>query len=97
MFAVDPVLQCARSMPDPEQRAEIGQQIKTSYRAAQHETDTMHIRMLMADARQHISTLQGAVTRHSAVGSDTAGTWLDIKDPQDVRGRVGTGFPWERT
>jgi len=30
------------------------------------------------------------------VAKEVGGGWLDIKDEDDERGRVGTGFPWQK-
>lgn len=54
----------------------------------------MKLQMLMADATNYLEAMQGS-TREASSGR-TGGSWLDIKDPEDERGRVGEGFPWQR-
>ena len=80
-------------MEDTQQGQEVAAQIKTQYRLFQHETDSLKLRMLMADAAQHVDTLQGAVHRKLPAG---VGSWMDTQDEEDRRGRVGLDFPWQR-
>lgn len=53
----------------------------------------MKLQMLMAEATNYLEAMQGS-TRAGPTGG--GGSWLDIKDPEDERGRVGEGFPWQR-
>eukprot|EP00953_Heterococcus_sp_UTEX-ZZ885_P016330 9182-Heterococcus_DN1.PRE.2 len=84
---------CARRMDDKQQGQEVAAQIKAQYRTFQHETDSLKLRMLMADAAQHVDALQGAVHRKLPAG---VGSWMDTQDEEDRRGRVGLDFPWQR-
>lgn len=79
-------------MDDKDLAAEARRQFKLS----QEETDQLKIRMLVADAKNQLEVLQGAVRTSGSSSAGGGGSWLDIDDPEDKRGRVGTGFPWER-
>ena len=87
--------QRARELEDKDVAAETRRQFKLS----QEETDPLKIKMAIADATNYLETLQGASRTGAGAGVVGAGggdSWLDIDDPDDKRGRVGTGFPWER-
>lgn len=82
--------QRARSIGDQDVAAETRRQFK----ASRDETDPLKIQMLVADATNHLEAMQGST--RGAGSSGDGGSWLDIHDPEDKRGRVGEGFPWQR-
>ncbi|CAM9723093.1 unnamed protein product [Pylaiella littoralis] len=82
------ILKRARAIEDKDVATEARRQFKSS----RDETDPLKVQMLVADATNHLEAMQGS-TR--GAGS-TSGSWLDIQDPEDKRGRMGEGFPWQR-
>lgn len=82
--------QRARSIEDKDVAAEARRQFK----ASRDETDPLKIQMLVADATNHLEAMQGSARGAESSGGE--GSWLDIDDPEDKRGRVGEGFPWQQ-
>ena len=82
--------QRARALGDKDVAAEAGRQ----FRSSREETDPLKIQMLVADATNYLEAMQGSTRDAGASGG--GGSWLDIDDPEDKRGRVGEGFPWQR-
>ena len=83
-------LQRARSIEDKDVAAEARRQFK----ASRDETDPLKIQMLVADATNYLEAMQGSTRGGGSSGGGDS--WLDIDDPEDKRGRVGEGFPWQR-
>lgn len=70
-------------------------EVRRQFRTARDETDPLKVQMLVADASNQLEAMQGT-TRGGASGAGGGASWLDIDDPEDQRGRVGQGFPWQR-
>lgn len=86
------VAQRSRALGD----SSVADEARRQFWAARNETDSLKINMLIADASNYLDALQASSEGVSSRGGATSGSWLDIDDPLDKRGRVGTGFPWER-
>ena len=56
------------------------------------ETDTVSIRMAVKDGERRLVQLQSLVGHTQ----DDENSWVNIKDDEDPRGRVGYQWPWER-
>ncbi|CAN0401829.1 unnamed protein product, partial [Laminaria digitata] len=82
------ILKRARTLGDKD----VADDARRQFRSSRDEADPLKLQMLMADATNYLEAMQGS-TRE---GSSGGGSWLDIKDPEDERGRVGEGFPWQR-
>ncbi|CAM9468214.1 unnamed protein product [Hapterophycus canaliculatus] len=88
------ILKRAREIDDKDVAAEARRQFK-SFR---DEADPLKIQMRVADAVNHLEAMQGS-TRGGGPADGAGGgggSWLDIHDPEDKRGRVGESFPWQR-
>ncbi|CAN0126120.1 unnamed protein product [Ectocarpus fasciculatus] len=88
------ILKRARALEDKDVADEARRQFKSSL----GETDPLKVQMMVADATNHLEAMQGS-TRGAGSGAAGGGggdSWLDIHDPEDKRGRVGEGFPWQR-
>ncbi|CAM9328358.1 unnamed protein product [Discosporangium mesarthrocarpum] len=90
------MLKRARAMGETTRNGEISQEVRKKFRSSQTEDDPLKIRMMVADAEQHLEYLQGASRGAPKAGNGPQDSWLDIDDTEDQRGRVGVGFPWER-
>ncbi|CAM9274548.1 unnamed protein product, partial [Choristocarpus tenellus] len=91
--------QCARATGETT-HCEISTEVRRQFRLWREETDSLKISLLVADAIKYMESMQGGsgrdFQRDSAASEGSKGSWLDIDDPEDPRGRVGTGFPWQR-
>lgn len=67
---------------------------RRQFKCSRDETDPLKVQMLVADAANHLEAMQGPT--RGAGSTSGGGSWLDIHDPEDKRGRVGQGFPWQR-
>lgn len=82
-------VQRARTLGD----AGVADEARQQFRVGKDEVEPLKIKMLLADAKNYLEAMQG-----SSWGKEVGGgaSWIDIDDPEDERGRVGQGFPWER-
>lgn len=76
------------------------EQIKTQFRINQHESSKVTIAVMIQEGRQQLQLLT-ELYESRVRGTARAGNSADWKgsvdsDGQDERGRVGSGFPWER-
>lgn len=83
-------IQRARSIEDKD----VAEEARRQFKASRDETDPLKIQMLVADATNYLEAMQGST--RGAGSSGDGNSWLDIDDPEDRRGRVGEGFPWQR-
>lgn len=74
----------------------VAAEAKRQFRLSRHETDALTVKMLLADAVNYLEAMHGSL-RGGGVEANGAGSWLEIDDPEDERGRVGADFPWERS
>ncbi|CAN0421509.1 unnamed protein product [Ectocarpus sp. 8 AP-2014] len=86
------VLKRARDLEDKD----VADEARRQFKSCLGETDPLKVQMMVADATNHLEAMQGS-TRGAGSGAGGGGdSWLDIHDPEDTRGRVGEGFPWQR-
>lgn len=86
------VSQRARALEDKDLADEARRQFKSSM----GETDPLKVQMMVADAANHLEAMQGSTRGAGSGGGGGGDSWLNIHDPDDKRGRVGEGFPWQR-
>ena len=95
------LLKCVQRMGDDgdeSYRREAWKEVREQFQRHSYETDPVTIQMALREGERRLSQLRSLVgyTKPSADGTDDEDSWLNIKDPDDVRGRVGTDWPWER-
>lgn len=84
------VQQRARAIEDND----VADEVRRQFRTSRDETDPLKLQMLVADASNQLEAMQGTARGGGSAGGGAS--WLDINDPEDQRGRVGQGFPWQR-
>jgi Complex 1 protein (LYR family) len=92
-----------RRLKDVDLRADIIKQIHTEFSQNRTITDLAAIRSLIQEGNRTLEQLKAMASDRpvgksdcdSSVGIKPSGSsWLDTDDPDDQRGRVGTGWPW---
>lgn len=63
-------------------------EVKREYRNGASINDAMTIKTLIVQGKRNLDTLQGMSAEAPA------DSWLSTQDEEDVRGRVGTKWPW---
>jgi hypothetical protein len=71
-------------------------QVQRDFRAYQTETDTFSIQRALADGQRRYQELQELTGYKKDSHSSDADSWINTKDSEDPRGRVGAGWPWNR-
>lgn len=82
-------LKAAQVVDDPDLRNTLKMQIKQEYRSKKHIVDTAAIRSLLAEGQRSLKQIKSMSTKHNSSDS-----WLSTDDVNDVRGRMGSGWPW---
>jgi hypothetical protein len=104
------LLRAARYCQDPALRKDITEQIRVEFQRNRDIQDNALIRSCIQDATKSLkkvedlvgiskgqSAQQGSVevvASKRTVKSETGGSWLEVEDEEDKRGRVGEGWPW---
>jgi Complex 1 protein (LYR family) len=97
-------LTAIRSLPNSQEdlKVDLRLQVKRDFQAHKRETDAFNTQRALAEGRRRYQELlcmvpkdHSATTSSSSSPSVTDDAWLNIVDPEDTRGRVGTGWPWE--
>ena len=101
-------LKCIRSIGEGDElstmKADLLCQVKHEFHSNKKETDQYAIQRALQEGERRYQELQHMVpTNKSTTGSSSSSSlqyleedsWLNINDPEDRRGRVGQGWPWE--
>ena len=80
-------------------RQGIQQEIRSGFAQCKTLTDSSSIKTSIVAGQRSLTQLEdmcGVKPSSSAKQSiPDAGSWINTKDKDDVRGRVGTGWPWK--
>lgn len=76
----------------PHNQDDLQQQVKKEFAANKTLLDSAHIQRELGEGQRRLAELQD-FTGRTTPGEDS---WIHIKDDEDPRGRVGTGWPWDR-
>lgn len=105
------LLRAARHCQDPSLRKDITQQIRVEFQRNKDIQDNTLIRSCIQDATKSLKKVQDlvgvapnsagnsgsvAVASKRTVKNETGGSWLEVQDEEDKRGRVGEGWPWDK-
>lgn len=87
------MLKSARSIEDVLLKQSLKAQIKTEFRIGAALVDNNATKTAIAHGQRCLVQLD-ELSGRKRDSRKTEGSWLDTKDEQDVRGRVGSGWPW---
>eukprot|EP00979_Chaetoceros_neogracilis_P000052 scaffold17_cov259-Chaetoceros_neogracile.AAC.4 len=74
-----------------------GNEVRQMFRTMQNETDKLSISMALKDGERKLKDLRsmvGYVDPNKTLND--ADSWMNIKDEEDPRGRVGVAWPWDK-
>lgn len=77
----------------PHNQDELKEQVQREFKANKMVTDPFNVQRALADGKRRFKELQEFTGSNNKYEGDS---WLNTKDDEDPRGRVGTGWPWER-
>lgn len=87
------LLMKAKSIPNNnELKKSIIEQIRSDFKVSKGITDPMALKSLIQEGHRGIQRIQ-ALNSESATNSDS---WINNSDEDDVRGRVGNIWPWQK-
>jgi hypothetical protein len=97
---------------NPVMADELLNEIRREFRAQKHETDPFQRQRAIADGQRRAEELRGLTgepdvmttkkkkskntTTAALLQQEDADSWINIVDPEDQRGRVGSGWPWAK-
>lgn len=83
-------LKAVRAMPHNQDDLKI--QVQREFRAHKNDTDPFNIQRALADGQRQYTELLELTGQSNGPEVDS---WLNTNDPEDPRGRVGQGWPWD--
>lgn len=93
------LLKTSKGVVDEDVRNGIRQEIRSGFAQGKILTDSASIKTSIVAGQRSLSQLEdmcGVKPSNSAKQQiPDAGSWINTKDKDDVRGRVGTGWPWK--
>jgi len=104
-------LRGTRQIEEHALRDDLRQQVRISFRNNSQLSDVSTIRNLLKEGKRFKSQLEalgkggsgsvslsgiGSSNPSARAGPDRAESWLDCDDDEDVHGRVGVKFPWQK-
>ena len=98
-------LRGAKQIRERALREDVEQQVRNSFRNSRQVQDISTIRNLLKEGNRYMLQLEAmgagksSSSSSSSVSTSSAGAgqgWLESGDGEDVRGRVGVSFPWQK-
>jgi len=92
-------LQCIRRIEDDDYRAYAAREVKERFHTLSSETDKLTIQMATQEGSRRLAQVQSMVGYKGDDKKDDSNdedSWINTKDKDDPRGRVGTSWPWEK-
>jgi hypothetical protein len=87
------MLKAAKKVQDPSVGASLSREISAGFRQNSDLRDPVAVKTTLQEANRYLKQLQ-------AMGPDSdiydGDSWINQSTPDDERGRVGTGFPWQK-
>ncbi|CAJ1961739.1 unnamed protein product [Cylindrotheca closterium] len=77
----------------PHNKEELIEQVKYEFRSNQRDNDPFQVQRALADGKRRFQELQEMTGYKKQLDADS---WLNIRDVEDPRGRVGEGWPWSK-
>jgi hypothetical protein len=85
-------LKCIRDSM-PHNQDDLRDQVRKEFQGNKDDTDSFTIKQNIAAGQRRFEELQEFTGQSNKY---TGESWINIKDPDDPRGRVGTGWPWAK-
>ena len=77
----------------PHNKEDLRDQVRKEFQMNKSDTDPFSIKQNIADGQRRFEELQEFTGQSNKYSGDS---WINIQDPDDPRGRVGTGWPWAK-
>ena len=83
-------------------RADIRQQIKSEFTINKNMTDAVSLRSLMSEGSRQLEILKDMESTPSSTfnpvfpNNPAVTSWLDSSTEDEIKGRVGVGWPWQQ-
>lgn len=77
----------------PHNQKDLKEQVQREFKANKADTDPFNVQRALAEGKRRFEELQDFTGNNKKYDGDS---WLNTKDEEDPRGRVGTGWPWDR-
>ena len=87
------LLKGARRTPDVVLAASLKDQIRTDFKNGKNLKDKVSIKSAIVNGQKSLIRLDDLNGTNQGT-TIKSGSWIDTKDDEDVRGRVGAGWPW---
>jgi hypothetical protein len=91
------MLKSANHVADQSVRAGLLEEIKIEFHKCKSLSDGAAVKNAIAHGQRSLAQLEdlsGYKTAPASLPKKGSGSWIDTQDEEDVRGRVGTGWPW---
>lgn len=87
-------LKCIQRIPDADYQNSSREEVRQRYRQLASETDALTIKMSLQEGKRRLAQVQSMVGY--TPDSTDEDSWINTKDKEDPRGRVGVSWPWEK-
>ena len=92
------LMRAARKVDDPTIRLEIMTSIRVEFKNNLNISDPMALKSLILVGNRSLKQIQSMSTtsnKNNSISHDNE-SWMNIKDDDDVRGRIGQQWPWQK-
>ena len=77
----------------PHNHNDLRDQVQREFKANKTVIDPFNVQRALAEGKRRFEELQGLTGNSKANDGDS---WLNTNDEEDPRGRIGSGWPWDR-
>jgi len=85
-------LKCIRDSM-PHNQDDLRAQVRKEFQIHKHDTDPFTVKQNISEGQRRFEELKEFTGQSNKFSGDS---WINIQDPDDPRGRVGTGWPWAK-
>lgn len=86
-------MRCIHRISDEPYQQQARKEVQQRFRQLREEKDGLTIKMALKEGERQLAQLQAMVGYTPAAADQDS--WLNTKDEQDPRGRVGVEWPWD--
>jgi len=87
-------LKCIRDGTVPHNHDDLREQVRKEFQSNKNDTDPFAVKRNIAEGQRRFEELKEFTGQSNKYTGDES--WINIKDEEDPRGRVGTGWPWQK-